>query len=300
MKYLRYLAYGIGGLLLIVAVGYALVSYLVHARMTAEYHPSLSVPEVKPTPELIERGRHVARIRGCRDCHGMNYGGKVFIDDPMMGRYAGSNLTSGDGGIASRYDVDDWVRAIRHGIGPDGKPLVFMPSYEYDTIGNRDLAGLIAFLESRAPVDNLPPSVDVGPMSKVLYLSGSLPQLVSAERIDHTASVSRAPEPSVSVKYGRYIATSCTGCHGKTLSGGPIPGVPPSWPKASNLTFHESGLKEWTFSDFETLMRTGRTPSGDTVASRYMPWKNFRHMSDTEVRAVWVYLESLKTRPTAD
>lgn len=295
--YLKYFSYGLLGILGLLFIGYGLASLRVYYRTTIQYHVPVREPSVKPTDELVERGRHVARIRGCRDCHGRNFAGKTFIDQPLMGHYAGSNLTSGEGGIGNEYDTEDWTRAIRHGLDPDGYPLIFMPSFEYDELGNQDMAALIAFLESLSPVDNRPTDIRIGPMSKFLYLSGNLPQLLSAEIIDHDRPRTPPPDPGATVAYGRYVATSCTGCHGQDLSGGPIPGVPPDWPEAPNLTPHSTGLADWSFSEFETVMRTGRTPSGRRVKSQYMPWKNFRHMSDTETEAVWTYLQSLEPRP---
>ncbi|MFB6347177.1 MAG: c-type cytochrome [bacterium] len=299
MKYLlRYVAYTLAALLVLAVVGYSVMSYRVYQRTSRHYDISVDVPQVKHTKAMIDRGRHVARIRSCADCHGANYGGETFIDDPLMGSYTGSNLTSGEGGVADDYEVRDWARAIRHGLGPDSKPLIFMPSYEFDNIGDKDLAALIAFFESLPPVDNRPSAIRIGPMSKFLYLTGGLPQLVSAEIIDHEKQRVPAPEPAVSLQYGKYLASSCKGCHGENLSGGPIPGVPPSWPRAPNLTPHETGLADWTYDEFVTMMRKGKTPGGRTVNSQYMPWKNFRHMSDTEVKALWTYLESLEARPT--
>lgn len=293
----RYLLYGLGGLFGLVLIGYGTINFIVYYRTTTQYTIPVDPPEVKQTDAMVERGRHVARIRACRDCHGKNFAGRTFIDEPLMGRYAGSNLTSGEGGVGDRYDPEDWVRAIRHGVDRDGYPLVFMPSYEYDTLGSEDLAALVAYLESLPPVDHHPAEISIGPLARWLYLTGELPQLLSAEIIDHDRKRPPAPEPGPTIAFGRYVASSCEGCHGSDLSGGPIPGVPPSWPEASNLTFHETGLAGWAFEEFETLMRTGETPSGRTVQSRYMPWKNFRHMSDTETKAVWVYLQSLEPKP---
>ena len=69
--------------------------------------------------------------RGCTDCHGDLLAGSVFWDDGAMGTLYASNLTGGRGGIANVYSDAAWVLAIRHGIGPDNRPLLFIPSHEY-------------------------------------------------------------------------------------------------------------------------------------------------------------------------
>jgi hypothetical protein len=78
------------------------------------------------------------------------------------------------------------------------------------------------------------------------------------------------------------------------MSGGKIPAFPASWPPALNLTWGEgSALPYWSEEDFINTMRTGKAPGGVQLRSQYMPWTSYRHMSDDELRAVWVYLKSL-------
>ena len=40
-------------------------------------------------------------------------------------------------------------------------------------------------------------------------------------------------------------------------------------------------------------LRTGKTPDGRELRSEYMPWKSYRYMDDLELKAVWLYLQSL-------
>ena len=81
--------------------------------------------------DAIAYGERLMKARGCVDCHGQNLGGRVFLESPTAGRLVATNLTAGRNGIGSYYTVADYVRAIRHGVGPDGKPLLFMPAHEY-------------------------------------------------------------------------------------------------------------------------------------------------------------------------
>jgi len=55
-------------------------------------------------------------------------------------------------------------------------------------------------------------------------------------------------------------------------------------------------LASWSEVDFFTAIRTGVTPSGHKL-SEEMPWQNFGQMTDDELKAVWLYLQSLPALP---
>lgn len=102
-----------------------------------------------------------------------------------------------------------------------------------------------------------------------------------------------APEAGVTPEYGEYLALSCKVCHGLTMSGGPIPGFPADWPAAPNLTWGAgSRLPAWDEADFIEFIRTGMK-HGRQVDAKYMPWSSYKYMTDDELRAVWLYLQSL-------
>jgi cytochrome c553 len=99
------------------------------------------------------------------------------------------------------------------------------------------------------------------------------------------------------VAYGKYLAVTCTGCHGEGLSGGAIPGTPPDWPPAANLTPDEAtGLGGWTEADFFRALREGKRPDGTDLQGDFMPWKLTAKMTDDEIRALWMYLQTLPAK----
>jgi mono/diheme cytochrome c family protein len=276
---------------IVIAVGLYFIS---NSFMNSSYEVAAEAIQIPSDEETIARGEHIATSRGCTDCHGENLAGDVFWNDGAMGTLYASNLTGGGGGVGATYTDADWVLAIRHGVGLDNRPLLFMPSQEYWYFNDRDLAALIAYLKALPDVDNEIPEPSIGPLARVLYMTGELP-LVPAELIDHTGRPP-APEPGITAEYGEYLAAGCIGCHGPGLSGGPIPGGPPDWPPASNLT-PGGNLADWTEDDFKTALRTGVTPSGDQL-SEAMPWQTTARMTDEELQALWLYLQSLPARPT--
>jgi mono/diheme cytochrome c family protein len=296
-SWLKIGAITIGGLVAIAGLGVAGAFGVTSSRMNKTYDIDPVPLKVKPSPDLVERGKELATFRGCRDCHGKDLAGRLVGDNMPVMRLAGPNITPG--GAVEDYTDEDWARAIRHGIGADGKPLRFMPSYEWTELSHRDLAAIISYARSvEAKPDAVEKGFAVGPVGRLLYLAGELP-LLPVEMIDHDAKPA-SPERGPTAAYGQYLSSACTGCHGMGLSGGKIPGVPPDWPAASNLTAHESGLKDWSFEDFETALRTGKRPDGSTINEQYMPWKLIRESSDEDIRALWKYTRKVDPKPTGN
>ena len=282
--------------LLIVA---SLAGLAVYAASNRHLHQSYTVQpapiDVPSGADVIERGRHIAVTRGCNDCHGADLGGAKVIENPAMGVLHGANLTRGQGGKTANYQDIDWVRSIRHGVNPEGRPLILMPSEEYSQMSNSDLGALIAFLKSAPPVNRESVPVKLGPVARALVLAGKFS--ISAEHIDHTNLRPTEIAPAVSAEYGRYLAVGCTGCHNPSFSGGKIDAGPPDWPPAANLTPHASGrLAKWSETDFITTLRTAHRPDG-TELNIVMP-RNFGKMNDTELKALWAYLKTLPAKPT--
>jgi hypothetical protein len=70
-------------------------------------------------------------------------------------------------------------------------------------------------------------------------------------------------------------------------------GFPPEWPAAPNLTSGSgSRLPSWGEAGFIEMLRTGQK-HGRMIGTAYMPWTSYRHMTDDELRAVYMYLMSL-------
>ncbi len=289
-RLLRWLGVMLAGLVTLFLVAAALVFFLTQTRLNRTYDLSVTAISIPSDAQAVARGAHLAVIRGCTDCHGPDLAGGVFIDDPALGTLYAGNLTPGRGGVGRVYTDLDWVRAIRHGVGPDSKPLLYMPAQEFYYLSDEDLGALIAYLKEVPPVDKEWPVSHVGPLGRVLFLAGQFP-LVPAEMIDHQAPRPPAPPPGITVAYGRYLATGCVGCHMEDFAGGPIPGAPPDWPPAANLT-PAGHVGEWSEADFITAMRTGVKPDGEPI-SQVMPFQSFGAMTDAELKALWLFLQSL-------
>lgn len=191
---------------------------------------------------------------------------------------------------------DDWVRAIRHGVGHDGRGLLLMPVRNFYYLSDEDLGALIAYLKSLPPVDNELPKTKPGPLGFVMLALGQLPPEATSPDvtvIDHDGPRTVAPKPRATVEYGRYLASTCTVCHGAQFNGGLI--RTDAEYLAPNLT-PGGEVAFWSEEDFITALRTGVTPSGHKLKD-VMPWKYFGQMTDDELKAVWLYLQSLPALP---
>ena len=233
----------------------------------------------------------MATIRGCVDCHGDNLAGRVVLDDPAIGRLAGANLTGGraSGALTSR----DWERAVRHGVRSDSTGLLIMPAHEFTGISDEDLGSVIAYAQSLPGVAATPPLTRAGPVIRALSVAGGV-TLIPAEIIDHGKAHPARVETEPSARYGAYLAATCIGCHGPGLSGGKIPGAPPDWKPAANIT--PEGIGHYTEQSFMTALRSGRRPDGSPIDT-LMPWRLTKHMTDVELRAVYAYLRTVPPKP---
>lgn len=247
------------------------------------------------TEESVERGEHMVRaIVKCVDCHGSDLSGNLMINDPAMGRIYAPNLTSGVGGISGDYSDSDWERAVRHGIARDGRRLLIMPSNEYQFLSDDDMRAVISYLRTIPAVDKESPKSSVGPVARVLFAAGKFP-LFPADLVVHTGKQVESVAVDSTVAYGEYLGSvGCAGCHGMTYGGGPIPGTPPDWPAAPNLT--PTGLANYDFAEFDKVLRTGERSDG-TKLHPLMPIAATSLMTEVEMVALYKYLKELPPRP---
>ncbi len=244
-------------------------------------------------PAILPHGKYLFESRGCTECHGNDGAGKVFIDAPDGFFVRAPNITPG--GVVNQYTEKDWVAAIRHGLKPDGRPLLIMPTEDYNRISDTDLAALIAYLR-QLPASNSPGTeIRLTTLVKTLYGFGVIRD--GAEKVDHHLPPAPAVTAAVTPEYGAYVAAMCMGCHGEQFSGGRIPGAPPEWPPAANLTPGEGSI--WPrYADaesFRSMMRSGRRPDGSAV-SAVMPFSSLGQLTDTDLDAMQLYLRSLPPR----
>ena len=293
MKWIRRIGIVVGVIILAVAIGAGSVYAITGSRLSQKYVVPDEPPLAAATGDqvLIARGEHIATsIAKCADCHGADLGGGIVIDAMPIGHVEATNLTTGKGGVLASYSDATLERAIRHGIGIDGRNLVLMPSADYHNLSDADVEAVIAYIRSRPQVDREHQPSTVGPLLRTLWVAGKMVP-IGAATIRHDAPHMKVTPVGNNVNAGRYIAVNgCAGCHGATYSGGPIPGTPPDWKPTANLT--PTGIGHYSLADFTRVLREGLRPGG-TVVDTLMPVKATKLMSDDEIESVYKFLKTL-------
>ena len=274
-KFIQWTGIVLGGLFVLIAVA-GLVLFPIGMKKLDQTYPNLAVETVNiPTDaNAIARGKHLATIWACTRCHGEDLSGTMITNDPLsgmlplLGTISAPNLTSGKGGVASSYTDTDWVRAIRHGVMPEGSGEVLM--FDYSTMSSQDLGDLIAYLKQIPPVDTNYPEMSDGPILPIVAAAGLLPP--AAEKIDHNAPRPAEPTSGATVEYGRYLSAVCTPCHGNGIG---------------------SIVKNWKQDEFIHTLKTGVLSDGKQLGPT-MSSNTFREMTDTELNALWLYFTNSK------
>jgi hypothetical protein len=276
-------------------------------------------PRVRPltnrafekTPERWSLGKYlVENVNGCTDCHsphdwtkhdepipaGMEGAGEdMSIFKGLPGRVVAPNLTPDPETGAGNWSDDALARAIREGIGHDGRTLFPMMPYEhYRHLPDEDLASIIVYLRSLPAVRNALPQTEI--IFPVNYLIRSVPEPITAP----------VPPPDVSdqVKRGAFLAdiAGCADCHTPVDKGQPLPNMSYSggqifegpWGRvaSANLTPDPSGIPYYDEGLFLQALRTGYVRA--RPINQIMPWTVYRGMTDDDLKAIFAYLKTLK------
>lgn len=280
------------GLVLVLAA----VSYFVgESRLNKQYDIPPSNISLPTDAASLEAGKHRVETL-CQGCHGEDLGGiDGFFSAPSIGNIDSANLTAGEGGIGDEFTTEDYVRAIRHGINREGKPIFMTAVSSTAYLSDEDLGAIIAYLKTIPPVDRELQPTSFTPLSKIMFAAGLFGKL-PAETVSHDVHVT-APPRGVSTEYGEYLVNThdCRICHGQELSGGPFPD--PTIQKISPNLTPGGELAFWTEEEFIDTIRTGTTPSGHQLDSEFMPWQVYAQFFDEELKAIWLYLQSLPEMP---
>lgn len=281
----------------LLSVGYA----------TRESVPTVRTYNFNPTVARLERGRYIVEGPAhCFECHsevdwqtpgaqpkkGKKGSGSIFIEDGMEWLVA-PNITPDRETGAGTWTDDQFARAIREGIGHDGRRLFpMMPYMNFREMSDEDLASVVVYLRSLDPVRNqLPKTI--------------IPEPAKAAVPPHqplTASVA-GPDMSDPVARGKYLVTlgNCMSCHTPMNDKGPIMQLafggglkfkgPWGEVTSANITPDASGISYYDEAMFVKTLRTGQV--GARKLNSIMPWGYFRNMTDEDLKAIYAYLRTV-------
>lgn len=262
-----------GWLAALVLAGLAF-AWLYSESVIERHYPLLSMDvPVTVKPADIAHGRHLVMLMGCADCHGASLQGRALQTDGKF-RIHAPNLTRS----AQTLTDEEFARAIRDGLKPDGKSLWVMPSETYTYMSVADVAAVIAYVHSLPPSGAQTPPPHFKHRDRLAIIEGTLEPV--ATRVETGgASLDLGPR----YDGGRYIArTSCASCHGLDLSGTPGGHIP-------DLTV----VGRYKLSDLFVLLREGRAPDGHPTPVMYGTSKRrFGVFKDYEVMALYDYLSA--------
>ena len=261
------------------------------------------------TPERLAHGKYLTEdVLDCFACHsqrdwskhdaplvpGTEGGGQApFSLEGLPGKVFPPNITPDKETGAGNWTDDQLGRAIREGIGHDGRALFPMMPYEnYRYLSDEDLASVIVYLRSLPPVHHVVPKTEL--IFPVKYLIRSVPQPITAP----------VPPPDLPtpVKHGEWLVrvAGCRDCHTPQKMGTPLPGLdlaggwvmkgPWGTVASANLTPDPSGISYYDEDLFLKVMHTGYVNARELAP--IMPWWVHRGMTDEDLKDMFAYLRT--------
>lgn len=231
----------------------------------------------------VERGRRLAKLNGCHDCHGDRLEGRLFHDEMPILRAWGPNLTR----IAAAQSDAQLDRAIRHGVAGDGRRLWVMPSAAFAQLTDPEAADLIAYVRSFPVAGEDQPRIQVGHVGRVGVLLGkfrSEPQVLAQ------AGPPVLPDFGPQHAEGRRLARVCVECHGADLKG-------IAFLKTPDLTMAAS----YDEADFQRLLHEGVAAGGRKLDGLMggVAQSRFSALTDAEIAQLHAYLKARAEREIA-
>ena len=260
--------------------------------------------------DAVARGAYMARIAGCAGCHTaapadgaepVPFAGGRRLKTPF-GTFVSPNITPhSEAGIGGWGDAQ-FLAAMRHGIGPDGRPLYpVFPYGSYTLMRDEDVLSIAAWLRT------LPPSDRVDGRHDVAFPLSWRP-LVNGWRLLFLREGPFVPDPARDERWNRgaYLVRAvahCGECHTPRNAVGALDhrrelaGTRdgPEGEKVPNITPDATGIADWSEGDIVTLLRTGAKPDFDNVQGSMA--EAVRHglstLTDEDARAIAAYLKAL-------
>lgn len=268
---------------------------------------ALTSRSFETTPERLERGRYLVEARhGCVFCHSERDwkapgappradrlgAGAVWSNEGMPWLTAPNLTPDAQTGIG-RVGDDAIVRAVREGIGFDGRALfALMPYTDFRRIPDEDMAAIVVYLRALKPVRSVLPKTAL-PFPLGLIMRG-VPQPL--------AGAVAPPDLSTPEKRGEYVlrTSACHHCHTPRargqlnatldMAGGNEFPSPAGTALATNVTPDASGIGNYDATTFVQVIRTGKLGTLSPV----MPWVAYKEATDEDLRAVFAYLRTLR------
>ncbi|MFN8580988.1 MAG: c-type cytochrome [Gemmatimonadaceae bacterium] len=280
---MKVLARVLGVLVGLVVVGVGAIYVASTLALHRTYDVPVSAVRADSDSSAVERGRWIARTRGCTGCHGSDLSGTVLVDgDWWVGRLVAPNLTR----IAATIDDADLGTRIREGVRPDGRSLIGMPSEMYFHLSDADLSALLAYLHAVPANQDTLPDTRFGILARIALLTGEYRR--ARDLIDETGPRIGDDSLHLTKRRGEYLVrTSCPECHGVHLEGDGM--------QVPSL----AGAAGYTEDQFVTLVRTGEARDKRQIDSLMIKVAMHRlsQFDDEELREIQRFLRDYSLPP---
>jgi hypothetical protein len=276
--------------------------------------PAVKEFRAEPSPQRLERGRYLVEgVAHCFMCHGeQDYAhgsslplpgrkgvGKILKGELYDGVFSPDglvcpNITPDKETGAGTWSDAQFERAIRHGIGHDGRELSdYMPYAFFRSMTDEDVASVIVYIRSLPAVRNPLPKRNVSFEIKVELHPEMEPKFPA--------------DASNQVKHGWYLVriAQCNDCHtafneqaemARTemmFGGGQRMAGPWGEVVTPNITSDPSGIAHYDEAMFIKTIRTGHASGGVRELNTFMPYRYFRNMTDEDLKAIFAYLRTV-------
>lgn len=274
---LKWAGYVAGGLVVLLLVATAAL-YAGSTMAMGRRYPLGALGGFKAAdgPAAVAQGAELIKVLGCTDCHGTDLRGRLFDDQPLVARMYAPNLTL----RARTWSDADFERAIRHGQRPDGRSLYIMPSGIFSRFSDEQTGALIAYIRSLPAGGPEQPPLQVGPLGRVVVLTGGVaPEVAAAQDAPRHMPFDAGPEHA---ETRTFVSRTCAECHGADLGGSEATHAPDLRVAAA-----------YDLDDFKILLRTGKGAGGRTLGlmSDVAPVR-YGRLPDARIEAIHAYLRA--------
>ncbi len=289
-----------------------LLSFLAVAPMAVGLASEPPVPRQRPLTDIkfeatehrLDRGRYLTEhLLQCFICHSERdwtqpgappiqgrKGAGAVLSERGERRIVAPNITPDAATGAGTWTDDMLARAIREGIGHDGRGLYWGMWYQsFAILSDEDVASVVVYLRTIPTVRNALPATRLPP--EELQENAAYPKPIT--------SPVAGPPAGDRLAQGKYLVSlaDCAGCHTSwysprnpgLLAGGNMIERGPRSGYSTNITRHQSGTGYPT-DTFIMVMRTGKGGSLGPV----MPWVVFKGLSDDDLGAIHEALGSVQ------
>jgi cytochrome c553 len=262
---------------------------------------------VKSSPEKVEKGKRLA-MAVCGPCHYNsvleNLSGKQMLDVPCsIGNVYASNITNDSAAGIASYAPGQIKYLLKTGITKEGK---FAPYMIKPNMSDEDIENIVAFLKSEHPL--VKPSNHNPGVTKYSALGKfALTKIFHPVQYNHQEK--KRPSAYDTVQLGKYLVdvTGCYECHSGNMiktnriepekskgylgGGAKVKRGDGKIIRTPNLTFDQTGLKDWSLHDFEKALKDGIGREYRVLA---YPMPKYATLSSNEIEAIYRYLKTVR------